>query len=337
MIDFIKQLPKAELHVHIEGTLEPEHAFLIAQRNNISMKYKRPEDMVAAYNFHDLPSFLEIYYSGINVLRTELDFYELTYAYLEQASANGIVYAEIFFDPQAHTRREISFSTIINGITKAQEIAKSRLTIDSNLIMCFLRELSVESAFEHLKMAESYLSKIIGVGLDSNEKNNPPIKFKEVFAKAKAMGLKVTVHCDVNQENSIEHIRQAIEDIQADRIDHGINVLESNKLCAELINKNIGLTVCPVSNRYVVNSLTSKEIIQLLSQGIKVTINSDDPSYFNAYLNENLILLQQEGKLTKEHIIQLVKNSFDISWISDNQKQYYFDLLQKTTIQAAEA
>lgn len=326
MTAFFTTLPKAELHVHLEGTLEPEHLFRLAKRNNIQLEYPSPEACVAAYDFHDLPSFLKIYYAGMQVLRTEQDFYELAWNYFERVSRDNVVYAELFFDPQAHTSRGIDFSTIINGIHRAQVDAKNRLNIDSNLIMCFIRELSQESAMQHLEMAKLWKDWIIGVGLDSDEKGNPPIKFREVFAKARSWGFKLTMHCDVNQENSLEHIRQCLEIIQVDRIDHGVNALEDEELCEAIITRKTGLTVCPVSNRYVVQSTKAQEIRRMLQKGVLVTINSDDPAYFSAWLNDNFLVLEREG-FSREEIIQLIKNSFLIAWISDTQKSKYMTLL----------
>lgn len=320
---FIQNMPKAELHVHLEGTLEAEHLFSLARRNNIKIEQQSPEELVAAYDFHDLPSFLQIYYAGMNVLRTEEDFYELTYKYFERAAKDNIVYVEPFFDPQAHTTRGIAFSDIINGVHQAQIDAKTNFGIDSNLIMCFLREMSADSALAHLKMAKPYKEWIIGVGLDSNEKNNPPLKFYDVFKTARNLGWKLTMHCDVNQQNSINHIRQCLYDIQVDRIDHGINALEDESVCENIRKQGLGLTICPISNRYIVQNLTSKEIRTFLNKGIKVTINSDDPAYFRAYLNENFIQLQEEGHFTSQEIITLAANAFDVAWLPVTQKMKY--------------
>ncbi len=327
MRTFIENMPKAELHVHIEGTLEPELSFALAQKNNVSLNVSTPEQMIAAYDFHDLPSFLDIYYAGMSVLIEEDDFYQLTIAYLKRAAKQNIVYVELFFDPQAHTVRGVSFDTVINGIHRAQRDAMEALGVESQLIMCFLRDMSAESAMQHLHMAKPHLDKLIGVGLDSDEKNNPPLKFKAVFAKARAMGLKLTMHCDVNQDNTLEHIRQVIEDIEVDRIDHGVNILGSDTLCELAVSKKLGLTVCPVSNKFVVQSLTSDEIKQMLEKGLLPSINSDDPSYFRAYLNENLIALQEEGEFSKEALLALVRNSFTTSWLPEARKRDYLGQL----------
>lgn len=323
MRDFIEKLPKAELHVHLEGTLEPELSFELARKNNIELPFAAPEDLIAAYDFHDLPSFLTIYYAGMSVLIEEEDFYRLTWDYLAKAASQNIVYAELFFDPQGHTSRGVSFDTVIRGIRRAQEDANEKLGIESKLIMCFLRDMSAESAMEHLELATPYLDWLVGVGLDSDEKNNPPVKFAQVFAKAREMGLKLTMHCDVNQDNTLTHIGQVLDDIEVDRIDHGINSLESYALCAKIKAKGLGLTVCPVSNRFVVQSLTSKEIREMLERGMCVTINSDDPAYFRAYLNENYFELQEEGDFSATEIVTLVENGFTASWLKDDEKSSY--------------
>lgn len=320
---FIEGMPKAELHVHIEGTLEPELSFALAEKNGIELPFDSPEALIAAYDFHDLPSFLTIYYAGMSVLVDESDFYKLTWDYLEKAAAQNVVYAEIFFDPQGHTTRGVAFETVITGIRKAQVDAEQQLGIRSQLIMCFLRDMSAESAMEHLHMAKPYLDWLIGVGLDSDEFNNPPVKFKDVFALAKQWGLKLTMHCDVNQKNTLEHIRQVIEDIGVDRIDHGVNSLESEELCALIVEKKLGLTVCPVSNQFVVQSLTAKEIRTMLDKGMLATINSDDPAYFRAYMNENLIALQQEGDFTQSELKTLMANAFNVTWLPDIDKAAY--------------
>ncbi|MBU2923628.1 adenosine deaminase [Colwellia sp. 1_MG-2023] len=326
---FIENMPKAELHVHIEGTLEPELSFALAKKNKVELSYETPEALISAYDFNDLPSFLTIYYAGMNVLIEESDFYQLTYQYLSKARSQEILYVEIFFDPQAHTVRGISFETIITGIHKAQVDAEKNLGIKSQLIMCFLRDMSAESAMQHLVLAKPHLDWLVGVGLDSDERNNPPSKFYEVFSEAKKWGLKLTMHCDVNQKNTLVHIKQCINEVQVDRIDHGINSLESNELCDLIKEKDLGLTVCPVSNQFVVQSLTSDEIHQMLAKEMLVTINSDDPAYFRAYLNENLIELQKEGKFSQEQIITLVSNAFKVAWIDDATKEDYLQQLQR--------
>ncbi|MEC7470048.1 adenosine deaminase [Marisediminitalea sp.] len=324
---FIEGMPKAELHVHIEGTLEPELSFALAEKNGIELPFDSPEALIAAYDFHDLPSFLTIYYAGMSVLIDESDFYKLTWDYLEKAASQNVVYTEIFFDPQGHTSRGVAFETVITGIRKAQVDAEQKLGIRSQLIMCFLRDMSAESAMEHLQMAKPYLGWLVGVGLDSDEYNNPPVKFKDVFALAKQWGLKLTMHCDVNQKNTLDHIRQVIEVIGVDRIDHGVNSLESDELCELIVEKQLGLTVCPVSNRFVVQSLTANEIRTMLDKGMLATINSDDPAYFRAYMNENLIELQQEGEFSQSELKTLMANAFKVTWLPEEDKAAYLTKL----------
>lgn len=325
MKDFVQGLPKAELHVHLEGTLEPEHIFALAKRNRIKLPYKTPEDVVAAYDFHDLPSFLAIYYAAMDVLRSEEDFYELAYYYFEKAAAQNVVYVEPFFDPQAHTSRGVAFSTVIEGIHRAQLDAQKKLGVHSNLIMCFLRDLSAESAMAHLEQSMPYKDWIIGVGLDSDEKDNPPSKFVDVFKRARNEGYKLTMHCDVNQKDIVEHIGECLDLIDVDRIDHGINALESDALCSEIAARGLGLTVCPVSNRFVVQDLTGTQIRDMLARGMKATINSDDPAYFRAYMNENLMALVEEDSFSKEELGQLTQNAFEVSWLEQSQKERYLE------------
>jgi adenosine deaminase len=306
--EFIKAMPKAELHVHLEGTLEPELSFELARRNDIALPYKTREALLAAYDFHDLPSFLAIYYAGMSVLKHEQDFFALTWEYLLKAREQNIVYAELFFDP------------VIRGIHRAQVQAAAQLGVETQLIMCFLRDMSAESALQTLQQSLPYRDWLVGVGLDSDEKNNPPIKFAAVFAAARAQGLKLTMHCDVNQENTLRHIGQVLHDIRVDRIDHGVNSLEDMGLCAQIRDRRIGLTVCPISNRFVVQTLTAKEIRRMLELDMLATVNSDDPAYFRGYLNENLVALHEEGGLTTAEIVRLVRNSFEVSWIDSERR-----------------
>lgn len=320
MHTFINNMPKAELHVHLEGTLEPDRLIALAERNGIKLPYSSPEEVLAAYDFHDLPSFLSIYYRAMDVLCAEQDFYELTYAYLAKAHSQNVLYAELFFDPQAHTVRGVDFATVIRGIHRAQGAAAETLGIQSQLILCFLRDMSVESAQQTLEQSLPFRDWIIGVGLDSDEKNNPPLKFASVFAKARALGYRLTMHCDVNQEDSVQHIRDCVHSVQVDRIDHGVNSLEDATLCAAIRERGLGLTVSPVSNRFVVQSLTSHEIRDMLTRSMKVTINSDDPAYFRAYLNENFIALQQEGDFSHDELLRLARNAFEVSWLSEKDK-----------------
>ncbi|NKF24758.1 adenosine deaminase [Solimonas marina] len=333
MPDFIADLPKAELHVHLEGTLEPEMSFALAQRNGVELPYDSPEAVIAAYDFHDLPSFLTIYYKAMEVLVSEQDFFDLTYAYLKKAREQNVLYCEPFFDPQAHTTRGVPFATVISGIHKAQEQARTDLGIESQLIMCFLRDMSAESAMETLQASLSFKDWIVGVGLDSDEKNNPPSKFAEVFQQARAHGYKLTMHCDVHQHNTHEHIRQVLDDIIVDRIDHGINTLDRSELYSEVARRGLGLTVCPVSNRFVVQNLTTAEIRRMLELGMRATINSDDPAYFRAYMNENLQALVDDG-MTRDEIAQLTRNAFEVAWLPTDRRDHYLAALD-SYLQAA--
>ncbi len=335
MSDFIKALPKAELHVHLEGTLEPELSFELAQRNAIDLPYKTREQLLAAYDFTDLPSFLAIYYAGMTVLRHEQDFFDLTWQYLLKAKEQHIVYAELFFDPQAHTSRGVAFDTVIRGIRRAQLQAATELGVETQLILCFLRDMSADSAMQTLQQALPYRQLLIGVGLDSDEKDNPPSKFAAVFAAARAQGLKLTMHCDVNQRNTLQHIDQVLNQIRVDRIDHGVNSLEDPALCAQIRDRRIGLTVCPVSNRFVVQSLTAPEIRRMLQLQMLATVNSDDPAYFRAYLNENLTALHEEGGLTRDEIVRLVRNAFEVAWLDADRRAAYLQRLDDHLQQAA--
>lgn len=327
MRDFIEKLPKAELHVHLEGTFEPEHIYQMVKRNDIDLGYDTPEAIVAAYDFYDLPSFLGFYYKAMQALQTEQDFYDLTYAYFQKVAAEGVVYVEPFFDPQGHTSRGIAFDTIINGIHRAQADARLQLGVESQLIMCFLRDMSAESASEHLEMSLPYKDWIVGVGLDSDEKDNPPSKFAAVFKRARELGYKLTMHCDVNQKDIVDHMWQCLDLIEVDRIDHGINTLDDPKLIQRIADEGMGLTVCPVSNHFVVQTYTTDEIATMLKHGIKVTINSDDPAYFGGYLTDNFMALLEHGSFTKTDILTLVKNAFEVSWLPFEKKQRYLELL----------
>ena len=318
---FIERMPKAELHVHVEGTLEPELKFELARRNGIELPYQSVEEMRAAYDFDDLPSFLKVYYESMSVLLTEQDFHDLTTAYLTRAHSQNVLHAEMFFDPQAHTTRGIAFDTVIRGIRLAQADAQHKLGIRTQLIMCFLRDMSAESAMETLEQSLRYRDWIVGVGLDSDEKGNPPIKFREVFARARAEGYRLTMHCDVDQENSVRHIRQTLDDIGVDRIDHGVNALEDEALCDEIMRRDLALTVCPVSNSYVTNGLKALEVRRMLEKGMRATVNSDDPAYFPGYMNENLVATQEAANLTQEQMVQLAVNAFEASWLPPEEKR----------------
>jgi adenine deaminase len=325
---FIEGLPKAELHLHLEGTLEPELKFELAARNGLDLPYGSVDEMRTAYAFDDLPSFLAVYYEGMSVLLTEQDFYDLAMAYFRKAHSQNVVYAEVFFDPQAHTARGIPFATVIEGFRRAQQDAEGSLGLRTQLIMCFLRDLSAESAMETLERSLPYGDWIVGVGLDSDEKGNPPVKFKDVFARARREGYRLTMHCDVDQENSVGHIWQCLDEIRVERIDHGVNALEDPALVKEINRRQLGLTVCPISNRYVTDGLKAGEIKVMLDHGVRATINSDDPAYFPGYMNENFAAVQGAANMTRGELVQLARNAFTVSWLAPEDKNQYVDSLE---------
>jgi adenine deaminase len=298
-----------------------------AKRNGVKLPYGSVKQLKAAYDFDDLPSFLAVYYEGMSVLLKEPDFYDLAYAYLAKAHSQNVVYAEMFFDPQAHTARGVAFDTVIRGIRRAQLDAERRLGIRSQLIMCFLRDWSAEFAMATLLESLPYKQWIVGVGLDSDEKNNPPIKFKAVFKRAREEGYLLTMHCDVDQQDSVGHIWQCLRDIDVARIDHGVNAIEDPKLCAEIKRRGLALTVCPISNSYVTDGTRAAAIKAMLDRGMRVTINSDDPAYFPGYMTENLIAVHEEVDLTKAEIIQLARNAFEAAWLPRKQRDEYLTKL----------
>lgn len=325
MKDLIKALPKAELHLHIEGSLEPELMFELAKRNSIEIPYKTVEEVKTAYNFTNLQSFLDIYYAGANVLIEKQDFYDMTWAYILKCKEDNVLHTEIFFDPQTHTKRGISFDTVISGIKEALEEAKNQFGITSEIIMCFLRHLSQEEAFETLEEALPYKSSIIGVGLDSSELGNPPKKFEEVFKKAKEYGFKLVAHA--GEEGDVSYIEDALDLLHIERIDHGVQAINSQTLMKRLKEEQIPLTVCPNSNieLKVFENYKQHNIKELLDFGLNITVNSDDPAYFKGYMNQNFYNLYENLPLDKEDIIKLVKNSFRSSFISDELKQKYLN------------
>ena len=327
--DYIKSIPKAELHVHIEGTLEPELLFKLAERNKIALKHQSVEELRKAYNFHNLQSFLDIYYEGAGVLQTEADFYDLTRAYLEKARSQNVLHTEIFFDPQTHTSRGIDFGVVVTGIKKALDDGNQKLGISSNLILCFLRHLSEEEAFKTLQMALPYKDSIIGVGLDSSEKGHPPSKFEKVFAEARKEGFLTVAHA--GEEGPAEYVWEAVNLLKISRIDHGNNSLHDADLVQELVGKRIPLTVCPLSNLKlkVVTEMRNHPLKKMLDAGLFVTINSDDPAYFGGYVNENFLAVAENLKLTKKEIYLLAKNSFEASFISQAEKQHFLEELGK--------
>ncbi|QIK69117.1 adenosine deaminase [Erysipelothrix sp. HDW6C] len=321
---FIYGIPKAELHLHLEGSLEPELKLQLATKNGIDIGQTTVEEVQKSYQFNDLSSFLGVYYPAMNVLQEEEDFYNLAMAYLRRVKEHNVRYVELFFDPQAHTTRGVAFETIINGYYRATQDAKE-MGIRAHLIMCFLRDMSAESAMEHYEMSLPYHELILGVGLDSDERNNPPLKFQEIFARAKEDGLHLTMHCDIDQEHSIQNIHDVLHVIGVERIDHGTNIVEDPKLVDYVIEHNIGFTCCPVSNGFVTKDMKGKEIVELLHKGAKVTVNSDDPAYFQSYISDDMFALAEKENLTEADIIQLAKNSFEIAWMSDEDKKVYLD------------
>ena len=317
---FVAALPKAELHLHIEGTLEPELMFAIAARNSISLPYASVEEVRAAYRFSNLQDFLDIYYAGANALLETQDFYDLTWAYLERAFTQNVRHAEVFFDPQTHTGRGVAFATVIDGISRALADAEARLGITSRLIMCFLRHLDEKVALETLDMAMHYRDRIAGVGLDSSERGNPPGKFREVFRRARAAGFVAVAHA--GEEGPAEYVREALDILEVARIDHGNNALDDAGLVAELARRRIPLTVCPLSNvkLCVVDDIRAHPLKRMLDLGLFVTVNSDDPAYFGGYVNENYIAVAEALRLNHTELAQLARNSFEASWLDAEAK-----------------
>ena len=331
-LELIRALPKAELHVHIEGTFEPELMFSIAQRNQIDIPYKSVEEVKQAYNFHNLQSFLDIYYAGANVLIHEQDFYDLAWAYFEKCAEDNVVHTEMFFDPQTHTDRGIAFEVVLNGLQRACDDAKAKLGITSRLIMCFLRHLSEEAAFKTLEQAIPFKHQIIGVGLDSSEVGHPPSKFERVFAKAREEGFLIVAHA--GEEGPAEYVWEALDLLKVNRIDHGVRSEEDPKLMARLIAEKMPLTVCPLSNLKlcVVDDMADHNIRRLLQQGVHVTVNSDDPSYFGGYMNDNFIAIAESLDLTADELKNLAINSFEASFISDEEKLKWTNEIKRLSI-----
>lgn len=326
---FICGMPKAELHLHIEGTFEPELMFEIASRNNKKLKYGSVDELRAAYHFRDLQEFLDIYYTGAEVLIRERDFYDLTMAYLKKAHEQNVVHTEIFFDPQTHTARGIPFGTVINGIHTALDDANKNLGISHRLIMSFLRHLDENAAFEVFEQAQPFLEMITAVGLDSSERGNPPEKFARVFEKARSMGLLAVAHA--GEEGPADYIRGALHHLKVSRIDHGNRSLDDPELLKLLAEKQVPLTICPLSNfkLCVVKEMTQHPLRKLMEAGLLVTINSDDPAYFGGFVNENYIAVQKALTLSPAEIVQLAKNSFRASFISDNEKAHFLKELDR--------
>jgi adenosine deaminase len=326
--DFVAALPKAELHIHIEGSLEPEMMFELAGRNGIELPYASVEDLHKAYNFNCLQDFLDLYYQGMSVLQTEQDFHDLTWAYLQRCRQQNVVHTEIFFDPQGHTERGIAFATVIDGIWSALQRGERELGISSRLIMCFLRHLSQGSAFRTLQDALPWRERITGVGLDSSELGHPPSKFREVFARAAELGFKRVAHA--GEEGPPEYVTEALDLLGVDRIDHGNRSLEDPLLVERLSRMHTPLTVCPQSNLRlaVIRDMREHPIRLMLENGLKATVNSDDPAYFGGYMNENFHALIDALALTREEILQLAANAFDASFLPRSEVRRHLENLQ---------
>jgi adenine deaminase len=320
-LDLIKKIPKAELHLHIEGTFEPELLFKIAQRNNISLRFNSVAELKEAYNFHNLQSFLDIYYEGAKVLLHEQDFYDLTMAYLKKCREDNVVHTEIFFDPQTHTERGIPFKTFFNGIHNALRDAENEWGISSQMIMCFLRHLSEEEAFRTLEQSLPFKKYILAVGLDSSEVGHPPSKFERVFKKAREEGFLTVAHA--GEEGPPSYIWEALDLLKIKRIDHGVRSIEDENLMKRIIAEKIPLTICPLSNikLRVFQKMEDHNLKKLLKEGVKVTLNSDDPAYFGGYANQNYIEAARALDLSNDEIKTLAMNSFEASFLPQVQKE----------------
>lgn len=318
---FIEGLPKVELHLHIEGTLEPELMFRLAERNHVKLSYKTIEEVRKAYQFNNLQSFLDIYYQGAQVLQNEQDFYDLAWAYFSKAHSQNVRHAEIFFDPQTHTARGIPFETVISGLRKAQEDAEQKTGLSSRLIMCFLRHLSPEEALDTLEEAKPFRKWITGVGLDSSEQGRPPALFQKVYEQAEAAGFLPVAHA--GEEGPAEYVWEALQLLKSRRIDHGVRSTDDPELIQYLIREQIPLTVCPLSNIKLRVFQTMKEhnLRRMLQMGVCVTINSDDPAYFGGYMNENFLAAQRDLELTKDELVKLSANAINASFIDENARQ----------------
>lgn len=318
--NFIQQLPKVELHLHIEGTLEPEMMFDLAKRNQITLPFASPEEVQAAYEFTNLQSFLDIYYQGANVLVKEQDFYDLTFAYLNRCHKDNVIHTEIFFDPQTHTERGIAFDSVINGIHRALQDGQEEFGISSRIIMCFLRHLDEASAFASLEQALSHKDKIIAVGLDSSELGHPPEKFERVFAKAREEGLLTVAHA--GEEGPVSNIYDSLELLKVSRIDHGVRCVDDSALVELLAQTRMPLTVCPLSNTKlkVFEQMEDHNVVELLRRGLCVTINSDDPAYFGGYMTDNFLAVDKSHALTWEELAQFTLNAIEASFLSPAEK-----------------
>jgi adenine deaminase len=332
--EFLRRLPKAELHIHIEGSLEPELIFELARRNAVEIPYASVEDLRRAYAFTNLQSFLDIYYAGASVLRKEQDFYDMAWAYLQRAAADNVVHTEMFFDPQTHTARGVAMDTVIDGLHRACVDAGPKLGVNGSLIMCFLRHLSEQEAFETLEQALPLRDKFIGVGLDSSEVGHPPEKFARVFARCRELGLHLVAHA--GEEGPPAYVWTALDLLKVERVDHGVQSSKDPALMKRLAQDRIPLTVCPLSNLKlcVFPKLAEHNLKQLLDAGLAATVNSDDPAYFGGYMNENFVQTFAATGLTAQHAYQLARNSFEGSFVDASTKRAYFDLLDATVAAA---
>ncbi len=319
--EFITGIPKAELHLHIEGTLEPELMFKISRRNGIELKYTSVEELRRAYDFNNLQEFLDIYYQGAGVLIKEQDFYDMTWAYLEKAHSQNIIHTEIFFDPQTHTERGVEFGTVIKGISRALNDARNVMGISSRLIMCILRHLDEHSAMKTLNESLEYKHLITAIGLDSAEVGNPPARFQRVFDKARQEGFLTVAHA--GEEGPAEYVWEALNLLKVSRVDHGNHSLDDDKLVMELAIRRIPLTVCPLSNLKlkVVSDMKDHPLKTMIEKGLLVTVNSDDPAYFGGYLNENYLAVAKALDLSEEEILKLVQNAFNSSFVEEKRKE----------------
>jgi len=336
--ELLRAMPKAELHIHIEGSLEPELIFALAQRNGVSIPYADVETLRKAYAFTDLQSFLDIYYAGASVLLKEEDFFDMAMAYFHRAKADNVVHAELFFDPQTHTERDVSFETVITGLTRACETAKRELGVSALLIMCFLRHLSEEAAFATLEESLPFRHQFVGVGLDSGERGNPPDKFARVYERCRALGLHVVAHA--GEEGPPDYIWDALDVLKVERIDHGVRCLEDPRLVLRLAAMRMPLTVCPLSNvkLCVFKTMADHNIATLLEAGLCVTVNSDDPAYFGGYMNQNFVeTFESLPQLGARHAWQLASNSFEASFVDAPTKRAWQQALATAFTQAASA
>ncbi|MCG8382822.1 MAG: adenosine deaminase [Gammaproteobacteria bacterium] len=333
----IQTIPKAELHLHIEGTFEPELMFAIAQRNGIRLPYSSVEALHTAYNFSELQDFLNLYYQGMNVLLEEQDYYDLTWQYVEKIARQNVVHTEIFFDPQGHTSRGVAFETVLNGIFHALQEGERQFGISFGIILCFLRHLSEESALETLEIALPHQDKIIGIGLDSSEVGHPPAQFQKVFKRAHEAGFYCVAHA--GEEGPPEYVRQALDLLNVARVDHGNRALEDPSLVQRLVDAQIPLTVCPLSNLKlcVVDDIAEHPIKTMLNHGLRVTLNSDDPAYFGGYVNENYLALANAQLIDENDIIQLAKNSFHSAFIDDARKKALLAKLDVAIVQRTDS